>query len=126
MLTTSRIISALALSVLFFFLFMFVGEASSERLGDAGLIVTFFFLAAYFFACQFRLSRGRADALPGDWPVMLALNTVPLVMILFMIGKEKWPVILGNGLVVLIAGWGGTIVGALAASRAARKRPGAQ
>jgi hypothetical protein len=118
----SRIAVALILSVLFFFLYMFIGEASTERLGDAGLALTFVLMAAYFFVCQFRLSRGRAAAWPKDWPIMLDLNAVPLVMVLLMIGKEKWPVILAQGLVVLIAGWGGAFAGALVASRVARKR----
>lgn len=117
-----RIVAALALSVLSFFLYMFIGEASTYRLGDAGMAITFVLMAAFFFVCQFRLSRGRADAWPKDWPIMLALNAVPLVMVLFMIGKERWPVILAQGLVVLIAGWGGAFAGALVASRVARRR----
>jgi hypothetical protein len=117
-----RIVVAFILSVFFFFLYMFIGEASSHYLGDAGFALTFVLMAAYFFVCQFRLSRGNADALRKDWPIMLALNAGPLVMVILMVGNEKWPVILVQGLVVVIAGWGGAFAGAVVASRAARKR----
>jgi O-antigen/teichoic acid export membrane protein len=122
----SRIVVALILSVLFFFLFMFVGEASSHYLGDAGFAITFVLMAAYFFVCQFRLSHGNADALRKDWPIILALNVVPLVMFILVVINEKWPVVLLQGLIVFIAGWGGAFIGAAAASRDARKRRGAQ
>jgi len=122
----SRIVVAFILGVLFFFLFMFIGEASTHYLGDAGFVITFVLMAAYFFVCQFRLSRGNAGAPRKDWPIMLALNAVPLVLVIIMIINEKWPVILLQGLIILIAGWGGAFAGAVAASRAARKRQGAQ
>lgn len=121
-----RIAVAFLLSVIFFFLFMFIGETSTSYLGDAGFVPTFVLMAGYFFACQFRLSRGNADAPRKDWPVMLALNAVPLVLVTLMIMSEKWPVILVQGLIILLAGWGGAFAGAVVASRAARKRPGAQ
>ncbi len=121
-----KIVIAFILSVFFFFLFMFIGEASSQYLGDAGFVITFILMAAYFFVCQFRLSHGNADALRKDWPIMLALNAAPLVMVILMIINEKWPVILVQGLIILLAGWGGSFAGAVVASRAARKRRGAQ
>jgi hypothetical protein len=122
----SRIISALVLSVLFFFLYFFVGETSAHYLGDAGFAVIFILTGVYFFICQFRLSRGNAEALRQDWPIILALNAVPLVMVILMVGKEKWPVILVQGLVTLLAGCGGAFAGAVVAARRARKRPAAQ
>jgi amino acid transporter len=121
-----RIVFAFILSVLFFFLFMFIGETSASYLGDAGFVITFVLMAANFFVCQFRLSRGNAGAPRKDWPIMLALNAVPLVMVILMIMNEKWPVILVQGLIILLAGWGGAFAGAVLASRAARKRQGAQ
>ena len=121
----AKIVGAFFLGVLFFFLYMFIGEASSHYLGDAGFVITLVLMAAYFFVCQFRLSRGNADAPRKDWPIMLALNAVPLVMVILMVGNEKWPVILVQGFIVLIAGWGGAFAGAVVASRAARKRQGA-
>ncbi len=117
-----RIVVAFILSVFFFFLYMFIGDTSTSYLGDAGFALTFVLMAAYFFVCQFRLSRGNADALRRDWPVILALNAVPLAMVILMVGNEKWTVILVQGLVTVIAGWGGAIAGAAMASRAARKR----
>jgi len=57
---------------------------------------------------------------------MLALNAVPLVMVILMVMFEKWPVILTQGLGILLAGWGGAFAGAVVASRAARKRQRAQ
>lgn len=122
----AKIMAAFFLGVLFFFLFMLIGEASSHYLGDAGLVITFILMAAYFFVCQLRLSHGNADALRKDWPIILVLNAVPLVLFILVVINEKWPVILVQGLIILLAGWGGAFAGAVAASRAARKRQGAQ
>jgi hypothetical protein len=110
------------LSVFSFFLFFFVGETAPHYLGDAGYAVALVLMAAYFFVCQYRLSHGNADALRKDWPIILALNAVPLVMVILMVGNEKWPVILVQGLVILLAGWGGAFAGAVLASRVARKQ----
>jgi hypothetical protein len=65
----------------------------------AGFALTFVLMAAYFFVCQFRLSRGKVDAPRKDWPIMLALNAAPLVMVILMVGNEKWPVIPGSCMV---------------------------
>jgi hypothetical protein len=123
----AKIAGAFFLSVLFFFLYMFIGETSSYHLGmGAGLAITVVLMTGYFFVCQFRLSHGNADALRKDWPIMLALNAVPLATVIIMVFSEKWPVILAQGLVILLAGWGGAFAGAVVASRTARKRQGAQ
>jgi hypothetical protein len=120
---TGKIVGALLLSVIFFFLYMIIGETSSSYLGTgAGLAITFVLMTGYFFVCQFRLSYGNADALRKDWPLMLALNAVPLATVIMIVFDEKWPVILAQGLVILLAGWGGAFAGAAVASRAARKR----
>lgn len=119
---TAKIVAALFLGVLFFFLYMVIGEVSSHYLGDAGFVITFILSVAYFFVCQLRLSHGNADALRKDWPIILALNVLPLVVFILVVINEKWPVILAQGLIVLMAGWGGAFAGAAAASRAARKR----
>ena len=112
---------AFFLGVLSFFLMFFIGETGIHHFGDTGLIPTFILMAAYFFSCQFRLSRGNPDALGQDWPIMLALDAIPLLMILGMVLAEKWPVILFQGLGILLSCCGGTFAGAFAASRAARK-----
>jgi len=119
-----KIVGAFFLGVLFFALFMFIGETSSHYLGNAGFVITFVLMAAYFFVCQFRLSHGNADALRKDWPIILALNAVPLVVVISIVINEKSPVILVQGLIILVAGWGGAFAGAVVASRAARKRQG--
>jgi hypothetical protein len=98
-----------------------IGETATYYFGDVGLIPTFILLAVYFFFCQFRLSRGHSDALRQDWPIMLALNAVPLLMVFGIVLVQTWPVILSQGLGIFLACCGGTFAGALAASRAARR-----
>lgn len=105
---------AFFLGVLSFFLFFVILET-------VGLVVAFILMALYFFICQFRLSRGNPDALRKDWPIMLALDAIPLLMILGMVLVEKWPVILFQGLGILLSCCGGTFAGAFAASQAARR-----
>src|SRR5512135_2723489 len=89
--------TAFFLGVLSFFL-LFIGGALVENVGEAvGAVLALMLLAAYFFVCQFRLSRGNPNALRKDWPIMLALDAVPLLMVLIMALVEKWPVILSQG-----------------------------
>ena len=116
--------AALLLSVLSFPLFGIFGEVFTNLLGIAGFVVMFIVMAAYFFVCQFRLSHGNTDALRKDWPIMSALNAVPLVLAILQV-DEKWPES-HLGLPILMAGLGGALAGAVVASRAARKRQGAQ
>jgi len=116
--------AALLLSVLSFPLFGLFKEVFTNLLGIAGFVVMFIVMAAYFFVCQFRLSHGNTDALRKDWPIMSALNAVPLVLAILQV-DEKWPESL-LGLPILMAGLGGALAGAIVASRAARKRQGAQ
>jgi hypothetical protein len=107
---------ALCLGFLAFFLFMFVGET-------AGLIAAFILMAAYFSICQFLLSRGNVDAYRKDWPIMLAMDATPLVVVLVMVLVERREVILSQGLGILLSCCGGTYAGAVVASLAARRRP---
>ena len=116
-----KILLAFLLGVLSFFLMFLLGETAIHYFGDAGLIPTFILLAAYFFFCQFRLSRGHTDALRQDWLIMLALDAVPLLMVFGIVLAQTWPVILSQGLGILLSCCGGTFAGALAASRAARR-----
>ncbi len=117
-----KIVAAFFLGVIFVPLFMEIGEMSDSVMGDVGMIITFVLMAAYFFFCEYRLSSGNAHALRKDWPLMLALNAVPLALIVTVALNEKLPVLLGQGSAILVAGWGGAIAGAVVASRAARKR----
>lgn len=113
--------TAFFLGVLSVFL-PFIGGALVENVGEAvGAVLALMLLAAYFFVCQFRLSRGNPNALRKDWPIMLALDAVPLLMVLIMALVEKWPVILSQGFGILLSCCGGTFAGAFAASRAARR-----
>jgi len=117
----SKASAAFFLGVLSFFLFSFIGEPASHYLGNAGFIVTFILMAAYFFICQFRLSRGNPSAYRKDWPVMFALDAVWIISFIVMILVEKRAVVLGQGLPILVTCLGGTWAGAVAASLKARR-----
>jgi len=113
---------AFFLGLLSFLLFMFVGEAASYHFGDiAGFIATFILMAAYFFICQFLLSRGNPDAYLKDWPVMLSLDAILIIAVFAMALVEKREVILSQGIGILLSCCGGTYAGAVAASIVARR-----
>jgi len=119
----SKALMAFFLGLLSFILFMFVGEAAMYHIGEAvGLFVALILMAAYFFICQFLLSRGNPNAHRKDWPIMLALDSVPLLLVFIMALAERREVILSQGLGILISCCGGTLAGAVAASVAARRR----
>src|SRR4030065_352675 len=92
-----KIFLAFLLGVLSFFLMFLPGETAIHYFGDTGLIPTFILLAAYFFFCQLRLSRGHPEAPRQDWPIMLALDAVPLLMVLGIALAQTLPVILSQG-----------------------------
>jgi len=119
---------AFLLGVLSFAVFMFVGETADNLLGDtAGVIVTGIVMLAYFFICQFRLSRGNPNALFKDWPIMLVLNvTIIVVLFVSVLVEKQGAVFLFQGLGILLVCFAGTFAGAFAASRAARRRGKAQ
>ena len=106
---------AFFLGLLSFLVLMFVGETVGAAAGFIGL-------AVYLFACQFLLSRGNPDAAPGDWPLMLLLNAVMLVALVLMTLVERRAVVLSQGPAMLGACLTGTLGGAFAASRAARRK----
>jgi hypothetical protein len=103
-------------------IFFVIGEQLVISLGSAGVYATCLLMAACFFICQFQLSRGHANAVRRDWPIMLALNVVPLLMVIIMVigGDDIAP-----GLKALLACCGGTFAGAVVAAQIARKRKGA-
>lgn len=118
-----RILSAFGLGLLFFFLLFLVGEGLGLELPDFVVVLLMFVLsAAYFFICQFFLSRGNPHAFPKDWPVMLALDAVWIISFIIMILVEKRGAILGQGLPILVGCLGGTWAGAFAASMKARRK----
>ena len=118
----SKISKAFLMGVFSFFLFFAIGEAASESLGNAGLVLAFILMAAYFFFCQFRLSRGNPDAYRKDWPVMLALDAPWIIAGFIMIMSEKREVVLSQGVGILVSCIGATWAGAFAASMKARRK----
>ncbi len=104
---------AFALGVLSFPLFFFLGEG-------AGVPVMVPGMTAYFFICPFMLSRGRVNGY-REWPIMLALDAVPMLLLLMAVIAEKWQVILVQGSLILGPACIGTFAGAVAASLVARR-----
>ena len=118
----SKILKAFLIGVFSFFLFFAIFEAASENLGDAGEVLAFILMAAYFFFCQFRLSRGNPDAHRKDWPVMLALDIPWIALFIGMALTERREVVVAQGLVILVGCFGATWTGAFAASMKARRK----
>jgi hypothetical protein len=104
------------------FLFSFIGEPASHALGNAGPIVTFILMAAYFFICQFRLSLGNPNAYRRDWRVMFALDVIWIVAFFGMVLAERREVVIAQGFRILISCFGATWAGAFAASMKARRK----
>ena len=123
-----KVLIAFFLGLFSFILFMFVGsEATQEFLGDiAAIIVIVIVMLAYFFICQFLLSRGNPNALFKDWPSMLALGAVGIATAVITALVEKREVFLTQGLGFLFVSFAGILGGAFVASRQARRRGGRQ
>jgi hypothetical protein len=115
---------AFLLGVLSFVVFMFVVQTADSLLGDtANVIVTGIVMLAYFFICQFRLSRGNPNALFKDWPFMLALNaTIVVVLFVSVLVEKQGAVFLFQAFGILLVCFAGTLAGAFVASRAARRK----
>ena len=118
----SKALIAFFLGLFSFFLFMFIGETLLHYYGNVGLAAAFILMAAYFFICQFLLSRGNPNAFPKDWPIMLALDAVLLFILIPMALLETQEVVLAQGSVILLSCCGGTLAGAFAASKVARRK----
>lgn len=108
-----RPLIALGFGFFSFVVLMSIGET-------AGLLAAFLSLAVYCFVCQFLLSRHNADALRRDWPVMLALDAPLLLTVLIMVLVEKQDVILAQAPGILLSVGGGTLAGAVVASKTAK------
>jgi hypothetical protein len=113
---------AFFLGVLSFFLFFFIGETATHYLGNAGFVVLYILMATYFFICQFRLSRGNPNAYRKDWPVMLALDVIWVVVFFGTVLTERREVVIAQGLGILVSCFGATWAGAFAASMKARRK----
>ena len=103
--------------------FMVVGETADALLGDiaAGIVIGIVMLA-YFFICQFFLSRGNPKALRKDWPIMLELGAGAVFVAFITAVAEKREVFLTQGLGFLLVWFVGTFAGAVAASLAACRK----
>jgi O-antigen/teichoic acid export membrane protein len=107
---------------------MFGGEVAMYHIGEAvGLFVVLILMVAYFFICQFPLSRGNPHAFRKDWPIKLVLNaTIIVVLFVSVLVEKQGAVFLVQALGILLACFAGTIAGAAVASLAARRRGRAQ
>lgn len=112
-----RIAIAFGLGFVSFLLMMAVGEG-------AGMFPAAAALAGYTGLCQFLLSRGHRNALPGDWRTMLALNAVMLGAVVLMALVEKREVVYAQAPTIVIGCGAGTLGGALLAMLFARRAGG--
>jgi hypothetical protein len=97
-----------------FFPWMVLGEG-------VGMVPAFMFVAAYYFICQFFLSRGHERAYASDWGLMLALNASTFLVVILSAALERnRAVMVTQSLPLLLCAGGGTVAGALAAAQAAR------
>ena len=100
----SKALIAFFLGLLSMFLYVGLGEVFSDYIGEnVGLAVAFILVAAYFFMCQFFLSRGKPDAFLKDWPIMLALDAVLLFCLIPMALAEAQEVVLAQGIGYTVA-----------------------
>lgn len=118
---------AFFLGVFSFFLFMAIGETLLHHYGEnVGLPSTFIFMTAYFFICQFFLSRGNPHAFPKDWTIMLVLDAVPFAVFILMVLIETQEGTLIQGIGILFSCCVGTLAGSIGASKVARRKAGRQ
>ena len=87
----------------------------------AGIAVMGVALGAYFCLCQFLLSRKNPDAHREDWPVMLALDAAWFYVFFLMVFAANRDDILTQGPAMVLGVCGGTYLGAVGASLAARR-----
>lgn len=119
----SKVIIALILGILSLFVFMFGLETVAPIFGGIAVtIVIVIVMMAYFFICQFLLSRGNPNALFKDWPIMLALGVAPIVIVFVTALDERQEVFLTERLGFLIVCFAGIFAGAFVAARAASRK----
>lgn len=111
-----------------FFVFWAIGEylssggATSPTGEVAGVLILAGVLGAYFFVCQYYLSRGNPNPLRKQWLIILSLN---LVLTLFTLAVpvvvRKWiPSLTMLGLAAY--SWACSCAAAVLAARAARRQ----
>jgi len=120
-----RVLIAFSLGLFPFYLSMFVLETvAAITAGYAAIIVSVIVMIAYYFICQFFLSRGHPNALFKDWPIMLALGAAGLVISIIEASNKSLEGFLTWVLGFLIVCFAGILGGAFAASRQARGTAG--
>jgi hypothetical protein len=115
----AKTIIAFFLGILSFVIYRFFLEILGEYIS-----AVFVILAAYFFICQFLLSRGSPHAFRKDWPTMLALDFAPFIYVGYHVIRLGWGALWFRaiGLWLIVGSVGGTLAGAVAASLAARRK----
>lgn len=116
----TKTLGAICMAVLSLPVFMMVGEAISEKLAGFPFLIA---MAAYFFVCQFALSRGNPRAYRKDWLIMLLLDSGMVVVLFFSLIQEKrTATFVVEVFAFLIVCFAGTFAGAVVASLAARRK----
>ena len=114
-----RSVIAVFLGVFGLFLGFFIGEG-------AGIAAMGVALGTYFCLCQFFLSRKNPNAYREDWPVMLALDAAWFCVFIGMVFAANRADILSQGPAMVLGVCGGTYLGAVVASLAARRTTAAR
>lgn len=97
------------------------GDSTDSLVDKLIMIPLFFWIAPYFFICQFLLSRGNPDAYRKDWQIMLLLNAIPAVgFVWFALRAVEGEQLTVLGRIPIFLA--GTFAGAVAASVVARIR----
>jgi len=118
-----RILVAFFLGLFPFYLSVFVLETvAAITPGYAAITVSVIVMIAYYFICQFLLSRGRPEALFKDWPIMLALGAAGLVITIVEASNKSLEGFLSWVLGFIIICSAGILCGAFVASRQARRK----
>jgi len=112
------------LSVPVVIVFVELREQGKILSGWPGVFVLCIVTAAYFFICQFWLSRGNPHAFLKDWPIMLLLNAVLFLVLFigFFVPENLNATYAVQSFAVLLVCFAGTLAGAFVASRKARRR----
>jgi len=110
-----------------FYLSMFVFETIAAMTpGYVAIIAGIVVMMAYYFFCQFLLSRGRSDVLFKDWPIMIALGAPGLAISIIEASNKSLKAFLSWVLGFIIVCSVGILCGAFVASRQARRREARQ
>ena len=112
------------LSVPVVLIFGDLGEQWKNLSGLPGVFLLCIVMAAYFFICQFWLSRGNPHAFLKDWPFMLLLNVAffSVLFIGFFEPENLNATYAVQSLAFVLVCFAGELTGAFVASRKARRK----